>query len=123
MHSYRIVWEDEAKARDIELIVRYGLQAGVVTVNEVRPTVVTLYDNASKQPLRSLPVHTATARRLLAAAHVDGHDAAGEGEGVPVRRYGPHAVVDTPTGARRAVISRSVTARTDLTLSPSMPAA
>ena len=70
MHSYRIVWEDEAKAREIELIVRYGLEAGVVTVNEVQPTTVTLYDNTSKKPIRSLPVHTATGRRMLAEAYL-----------------------------------------------------
>ncbi len=70
MHTYRIVWEDEAKAREIELIVRYGLEAGAVTVQEVCPTTVTLYDNVSKKPLRSLPVHTATGRRLLADAYL-----------------------------------------------------
>jgi len=70
MHSYRIVWEDEPKAREIELIVHYGLEAGVVVVQEVRPTVVTLYDNVSKKAIRSLPVHTATGRRLLADAYL-----------------------------------------------------
>jgi hypothetical protein len=70
MHSYRIVWEDEAKAREIELIVRYGLEAGVVTVQEVRPTSVTLYDNVSKKAIRTLPVHTATGCRLLADAYL-----------------------------------------------------
>jgi hypothetical protein len=68
MHSYRIVWEDEAKAREIELFVRYGFEAGVVTIREVRPTTVTLYDNLSKKAIRSLPVYTATGRRLLADA-------------------------------------------------------
>ena len=70
MHSYRIVWEDEAKAREIELFVHYGLEAGAVAIREVRPTAVTLYNNATKQPVRSLPVHTATARRLLADAYL-----------------------------------------------------
>jgi hypothetical protein len=70
MHSYRIVWEDEAKAREIELFVHYGLEAGVVTVLEVRPATVTLYDNASKKAIRSLPVYTATGRRLLANAYL-----------------------------------------------------
>ena len=37
MHSYRIVWEDEAKAREVELFVHYRLDAGVVSVDEVRP--------------------------------------------------------------------------------------
>jgi|SRR6185369_14780899 len=70
MHTYRIVWEDEAKAREIELIVRYGLEAGVVTVLEVSPTTVTLYDATTKKAIRSLPVYTATGRRLLADAYL-----------------------------------------------------
>ena len=70
MHSYRIVWEDEAKAREIELFVHYRLDAGVVNVNEVRPTQVTLYSSATKQPCRGVPVHTATGRRLLAEAYL-----------------------------------------------------
>jgi hypothetical protein len=70
MHSYRIVWEDEAKAREIELMVHYRLDAGVVTVRDIRPTQVTLYNASTRQPTRSLPVHTATARRLLALAYV-----------------------------------------------------
>ena len=74
MHSYRIVWEDEAKAREIELFVNYGLESGVVAIQEIRPTQVTLYDNATRQPLRTLPVHTATARRLLADAFLASRD-------------------------------------------------
>ena len=70
MHSYRIVWEDEAKAREIELFVDYRLDAGVVTVVEMRPTMVTLYDAASKTPNRSVPVHTTTGRKLLAEAYL-----------------------------------------------------
>ena len=70
MHTYRIVWEDEAKAREIELIARYSLEAGVVTVQEVSPTTVTLYDTVTKKAIRTLPVHTATGRRLLADAYL-----------------------------------------------------
>ena len=70
MHSYRIVWEDEAKAREIELFVHYRLDAGVVSIDQIRPTMVTLYDTVSKKPSRSVPVHTATGRRLLADAYV-----------------------------------------------------
>src|SRR5262245_9748520 len=33
MHSYRIVWEDEAKAREVELFVHYRLDAGVVSID------------------------------------------------------------------------------------------
>src|SRR5262245_21447813 len=70
MHSYRIVWEDEAKAREIELLVRYRLDAGVVNVDEVRPTQVTLYNSQTGQPSRTVAVHTATGRRLLAQAYL-----------------------------------------------------
>lgn len=74
MHSYRIVWEDEAKAREIELFVNYGLESGVVAIQEISPTQVTLYDNATKQPLRTLPVYTSTGRRLLADAYLASRD-------------------------------------------------
>ena len=70
MHSYRIVWEDEAKAREIELFVHYRLDAGTVAVREVRPTQVTLYSAPTQQPIRTLPVHTPTARKLLAQAYL-----------------------------------------------------
>jgi hypothetical protein len=70
MHSYRIVWEDEVNAREVELYVHYRLDAGVVNIGEVRPTQVTLYNAASKQPERVLHVHTPTGRRLLAQAYL-----------------------------------------------------
>jgi hypothetical protein len=70
MFSYRIVWEDEAKAREVELFVRYGLTDGVVDILEIAATQVTLYDAAAQRPLRVLPVHTATGRRLLAAMYL-----------------------------------------------------
>ena len=70
MHAYRIVWEDEAKAREIELFVHYRLEAGVVSIREVRPTQVTLYNRRSKKAERSLPVFTATGRKLLAQAYL-----------------------------------------------------
>jgi len=68
MKAYRIVWEDEAKAREVELIAHYTLEAGLVQVEDVRPTKVTLYSSETKLPVRSLPVHTATGRRLLRKA-------------------------------------------------------
>jgi hypothetical protein len=70
MHSYRIVWEDEAKGREIELFVHYRLDAGSVAINEVRPTQVTLYSAPTQKPIRTLPVHTATGRRLLAQSYL-----------------------------------------------------
>ena len=70
MHAYRIVWEDEAKAREIELLVHYRLDAGVVAVHAIRPTQVPLYNRDTKQPSRTLPVHTPGGRRLLAEAYL-----------------------------------------------------
>jgi hypothetical protein len=74
MHSYRIVWEDEAKGREIELYVHYRMDAGVVNIGEVRPTQVTLYNTASKRPERTLKVHTPTGRRLLAQAYLNSRE-------------------------------------------------
>jgi hypothetical protein len=70
MHAYRIVWEDETKAREVELYVHYRLDAGVVTIGDVRPAQVTLYNRHTKMPDRVLPVHTPTGRRLLAEAYL-----------------------------------------------------
>ena len=69
MKAYRIVWEDEAKAREVEIFVDYTREAGLVQVEEVRPTKVTLYSSETKQPERALTVHTATGRRLLRKAY------------------------------------------------------
>lgn len=96
MHSYRVVWEDEAKAREVELYVHYRLDAGVVTVDEVRPTQVTIYDAASKKPSRNLPVHTVTGRRLLAEAYV----ASRESEvSLEDEILAAHALLDDEVGA------------------------
>ena len=76
MKAYRIVWEDEAKAREVEIFVDYTLEAGQVQVDEVRPTKVTLYSNETKQPVRTLPVHTPTGRALLTRAFLATRDEA-----------------------------------------------
>jgi hypothetical protein len=70
MHAYRIVWEDEPKAREIEILVYYTRDSDLVTVEDVRPIRVTLYDRTSGQPTRQLRVHTPTGRRLLADAYL-----------------------------------------------------
>lgn len=96
MHSYRIVWEDEAKAREIELIADYTLEAGVVAVREIRPTTVTLYDLASKKPVRSLPVYSMTGRRLLVEAYL-----ASRGSELSLEEeiLAAHALLDDEVGA------------------------
>ena len=76
MKAYRIVWEDEAKAREVEIFVDYTLEAGLVQVDEVRPTKVTLYSSETKQPIRTLPVHTASGRAILTRAFLATRDEA-----------------------------------------------
>lgn len=65
MRGYRIVWEDESKAREIELFVDYTLEDGAVQINGIRPQQVTFYCRQSRKPVRSIGIHTATGRRLL----------------------------------------------------------
>jgi hypothetical protein len=74
MHAYRIVWEDEAKGREVEIYVSYTLTAGVVTINDILPAKVTLYSAETRLPTRTLPVHTAGGRRLLAQAYLASRD-------------------------------------------------
>ncbi|MDX1944243.1 MAG: hypothetical protein SFU86_02470 [Pirellulaceae bacterium] len=70
MHVYRIVWEDEAKAREVEILVDYHLTADLVTVAAIRPVQVTFYEGHTAQPTRSIPVHTAAGRHHLTAAYL-----------------------------------------------------
>lgn len=74
MFAYRIVWEDEANAREVEIFVDYTLQAGVVQVEAIRPTKVTLYDAARQQVARVLEVWTETGRRVLTRAYLTSRD-------------------------------------------------
>lgn len=70
MHNYRIVWEDEAQAREIELFADYSVEAGVVEVQALRATRVTFYDADSKQVSRRLRVHTNAGSDLLAKQYL-----------------------------------------------------
>ena len=63
MHHFRIVWEDVAKAREVEVLVDYTLLGGLVQVGAIRPTKVTVLNRTTKKPARELPVWTATGRR------------------------------------------------------------
>ena len=74
MSAYRIVWEDEAKAREIELFVDYSLVSGEVQVDAIRPEKVTFYSVDSKQPIRSIGVHTKTGRRMLTEQYLATRD-------------------------------------------------
>jgi hypothetical protein len=96
MHSYRIVWEDEAKAREVELFVHYRLEGGAVTIDAVRPTQVTLYNSSTKQPGRTLPIHTATGRRLLSAAYLSSRETE---QSLEEEILAAHALLDDEVGA------------------------
>ena len=96
MHSYRIVWEDEAKAREIELFVQYRLDSGVVAIDQIRPIQVTLYNSNTKQASRSVPVHTATGRRLLAAAYLASRETE---QSLEEEILAAHALLDDEVGA------------------------
>ena len=76
MHTYRIVWEDEPKAREVEILVHYRLDAGVVQIDAVNPAKVTLFADHTPRPTRVLPVHTAMGRRLLAQAYLAARETA-----------------------------------------------
>ena len=96
MHSYRIVWEDEAKAREIELFVHYRLDAGTVAIDQICPAQVTLYNSSTRQPSRSVPVHTATGRRLLAAAYLASRETE---QSLEEEILAAHALLDDEVGA------------------------
>jgi hypothetical protein len=77
MHAYRIVWEDEAKGREVEILVHYRHTAGVVSIDAIRPTQVTLYNVETRRESRVLPVHTPGGRRLLSQAYLASRESQG----------------------------------------------
>lgn len=65
MYQYRIVFEDEKTFREVEILVDYILANGVVAIQDIRPTKVTIYDEATKTPRRTIKVYTDAGRQLL----------------------------------------------------------
>ena len=74
MKAYIVVWEDEAKAREVELYVDYTASEEGVQVVAVRPTSITFYDIETKRPSRTIGVHTKTARRILTRDYLASRD-------------------------------------------------
>lgn len=74
MFAYRIVWEDELNAREVEILVDYTSEAGLVHIEAIRPTKVTLYDAARREVARVLDVYTETGRRVLTRAYLTSRD-------------------------------------------------
>ena len=74
MFAYRIVWEDELNAREVEIFVDYTLESGIVSISGIRPVKVTLYNAARREVARVLDVCTETGRRVLARAYLTSRD-------------------------------------------------
>jgi hypothetical protein len=64
--SYQANWEDEENSRQVELVVNYRLDQTRVDLSDVTPTRVNFLCSKSAKQLRSVGVHTATGRKLLA---------------------------------------------------------
>ncbi len=58
-------WEDEETNRTIELVIQYRLEDERRIVEHVTPKSVTFHDPVTKQPQRTIRVHTAGGRRCL----------------------------------------------------------
>ena len=66
MKTFQATWEDEEASRQVELVVKYQLDATRVDINDVTPTRVTFLCDKSRKPLRSVGVWTDGGRRMLA---------------------------------------------------------
>ena len=66
MKTFQATWEDAETSRQVELVVKYQLDATRVDLSDVTPTRVTFLCDKSRKPLRSVGVWTEGARRLLA---------------------------------------------------------
>ena len=64
--SYQANWEDEENNRQVELVVNYRLDQTRVDISDVTPTRVTFLCPQTNKQLRSVGVHTAAGRQLLA---------------------------------------------------------
>lgn len=66
MKSYQATWEDAEASRQVELVVKYHLDAKQVGINDVTPIRVTFLCPKSRRPQRSVRVWTEGGRKLLA---------------------------------------------------------
>jgi len=102
MNSYRIVWEDEAKAREIELFADYACEAGVVEVRAIYARRVTFYDPESRKPIRTVAVHTSSGSDLLVRQYL----AAREEAITTPRKFGSNWISAIPASPLRWPNSR-----------------
>ena len=65
MTTYRMIWEDAERAREIVLIAEYRRLENAIVVDSIYPTQITFYDPESRQPGRTIGVHTTSGRELI----------------------------------------------------------
>lgn len=65
MNSERIVWDNEEKSRQVEMVIDYTTDHGHLRVSGIRPITVTFYDGETRATKRTIGVHTKTGRRIL----------------------------------------------------------
>ncbi len=66
MGTYTATWEDEDNNRQIHFSVDYSTKNGAVEITNITPTKVSFICPDSNTCLRSVRVHTAAGRQLLA---------------------------------------------------------
>jgi hypothetical protein len=93
MHSYRTVWNDAAKRRDLEVVIRYRIDANQAEILEVVPRSVMLYEVEGESVFKQLPVHTDGGRRVLAKAYLAGRDSS---QSLEAEVLAHHASKDDP---------------------------
>ncbi len=65
MTTYRMIWEDADRAREIVLVAEYRRSETTITVDSIYPTQITFYDPESRQPGRTIGVHTISGKELI----------------------------------------------------------
>lgn len=65
MQTCRTNWEDEENNRIVALAVNYTVDADEVRLQDVTPTSVTFLAPQTRQPTRTIRVHTHGGRSLL----------------------------------------------------------
>ena len=66
MGSYAATWEDEDNNRQIQFSVDYTIESGSVEIESITPTKVSFISADTNTCIRSVGVHTAAGREMLA---------------------------------------------------------
>ena len=64
--SYEMTWEDEDCNRNVQFSVAYTIENSEVKIAEVTPTAIDFLCSESKEVTRTIGVHTAKGRQLVA---------------------------------------------------------